>query len=140
MKKFIITTVLCLAGHALSNAQSSKITVNVSDIENSGTIYFMLYKSEDGFPSETEKAYKSGTVKKYGTTTSFTFYNIPYGEYAVAFYQDENGNGKMDSNFLGIPKESVGASNMKGFGKPSFKKSRFELGEKGKTLNLTFVL
>lgn len=140
MKKILITSILCIAGYALSSAQSSQITVNVSEIEESGTIYFMLYKSDDGFPSETEKAYKSGTVKKYGTTTSFTFYNIPYGEYAVAFYQDENGNVKMDGNFLGIPKESVGASNMKGFGKPSFKKLRFELGEKGKTLNLTFVL
>lgn len=43
---------------------------------------------------------------------------------------DENGNGKLDSNWLGIPSEPVGASNdARGqFGPPSFEDAAFELG------------
>ena len=37
--------------------------------------------------------------------------DVPYGEYGVAIYQDENGNGKHDKNALGVPKEPYGFSN-----------------------------
>ena len=42
---------------------------------------------------------------------------------------DENRNGKLDTNFLGIPKEGVGASNnpKSRFGPPSFEESMFVL-------------
>jgi len=33
------------------------------------------------------------------------------GKYAVSVFHDENSNGKLDTNFLGIPREGVGASN-----------------------------
>jgi len=31
--------------------------------------------------------------------------------YAVSVFHDENYNGKLDTNLLGIPREGVGASN-----------------------------
>jgi uncharacterized protein (DUF2141 family) len=39
------------------------------------------------------------------------FHDIPYGEYCVKVYHDRNGNGKLDTNLLGIPKEPYGFSN-----------------------------
>ncbi|MCX2763828.1 DUF2141 domain-containing protein [Aquimarina muelleri] len=42
---------------------------------------------------------------------SFTIKDFPYGEYAISCFYDANNNKKMDTNFLGIPKEKVGASN-----------------------------
>lgn len=36
---------------------------------------------------------------------------MPYGTYAVAVYQDRNGNGKLDKNALGIPTEPYAFSN-----------------------------
>lgn len=44
-------------------------------------------------------------------TTVVTIAGIPPGRYAAQAYQDLNGNGKIDRNFLGIPKEPVGFSN-----------------------------
>jgi len=32
-------------------------------------------------------------------------FNVPYGKYGVTIYQDMNGNGESDMNYLGIPKE-----------------------------------
>jgi uncharacterized protein (DUF2141 family) len=39
------------------------------------------------------------------------FENIPYGNYAVSIYNDENKNNKLDLSFFGIPKEDWGISN-----------------------------
>ena len=57
------------------------------------------------------------------------FTNLPYGWYGIFLYHDENGNGKMDKNMMGIPKEAYGFSNnAKGFlGKPDYKDVKFEL-------------
>ena len=43
-------------------------------------------------------------------STSVTFANVPPGEWAAQAFQDENGNKKVDQNFIGIPKEGVGFS------------------------------
>jgi len=39
------------------------------------------------------------------------FPGVAPGRYAVSVFHDENSNGKMDTNFIGIPREGVGASN-----------------------------
>lgn len=58
--------------------------------------------------------------------------NMPYGEYAIAVYHDKNENGKLDTNLLGIPKESYGFSNdARGkFGPASWEDARFIINEK----------
>jgi uncharacterized protein (DUF2141 family) len=39
------------------------------------------------------------------------FRGLPPGSYAIAFIHDENGNGRMDFNLIGIPVEGFGFSN-----------------------------
>ena len=46
-----------------------------------------------------------------GGTAECTFEGIPYGTYAIKVYHDKNGNDKLDTNFMGIPKEPYGFSN-----------------------------
>ena len=60
---------------------------------------------------------------------TYTFKEIPKGEYAVAVFHDKNSNEKMDVNFLGIPKEAYGCSNnAKGFmGPPKYEDAKFLL-------------
>ena len=55
--------------------------------------------------------------------------DVPYGEYGVAIYQDENGNGKHDKNALGVPKEPYGFSNnARGrFGPAKWKDAKFSV-------------
>lgn len=60
----------------------------------------------------------------------FEFAGLPAGAYAVVVFHDENDNGEIDHNRLGLPSEALGFSN--GFrpglfsGLPSFDKLRFE--------------
>lgn len=56
---------------------------------------------------------------------------LPKGKYAVQLFHDENRNGKMDFNFVGIPKEGYGFSNdARGFmSAPAFDKQLFTLDQ-----------
>jgi len=49
------------------------------------------------------------------------------GAYGITVFHDENKNGKMDKNFLGIPQEPYGFSNNMRvvFRPPSWDKSKF---------------
>lgn len=53
--------------------------------------------------------------------------DVPAGTWAVLSYQDENDNGKLDRNVVGIPKENYGFSrDARGsFGPPSFEEAAF---------------
>ena len=59
--------------------------------------------------------------------------DIPPGIYAAQAYGDENDNGKIDRNFVGIPTEGLGFSNdaKMRFGPPSFKEAAFTLRPDG---------
>ena len=56
------------------------------------------------------------------------FPGLNTGTYAISVFHDENSNGKLDTNFMGIPREGVGASNnAKGhFGPPKFDAAAFQ--------------
>ena len=124
-------------------AQKGTIKVLVTNFENNeGTCFYCLYdknQSKD-FPIKQEKAkcFKSKIANKQIT---IQFENIDFGTYAIAIYHDENNNGKLDSNFIGIPKEGTGASNnAKGkFGPPKFEDAKFE-HQKNETVLTTITL
>ncbi|TBM99391.1 DUF2141 domain-containing protein [Hyunsoonleella flava] len=85
----------------------------------------MLVNSEANYKSRKPiKAAKSSVVNN---EVSVMFYSIPKGEYAVMAYHEVNNNGKLDTNFLGIPSEPFAFSNnAKGFmGAPKFEKAKF---------------
>jgi len=57
------------------------------------------------------------------------FDSIPYGQYAISMYHDEDGDGKLKTNILGMPVEGIGFSNnvRPKLGPPSFKDAAFIL-------------
>lgn len=56
--------------------------------------------------------------------------NLKAGKYAFRYFHDENKNEKMDVNWIGMPKEGYGFSNIKGaFLPPPFEKTIFEIRE-----------
>ena len=120
-----------------SNAQSTyNLTVKVEDADNNdGKMLIAVYNSESDFLDTTYKGTQS-TITDNGCVV--TFENIPEGIYAVSIFHDENDNDKLDSNFIGIPKEDYGCSNnAKGFmGPPKWKDAKFEL-KSDKTITIT---
>ena len=61
------------------------------------------------------------------TSLSIPCQGLPAGTYAISLFQDENGNGKLDTAVFGIPTEKYGFSNdAQGvMGLPSYDKCSF---------------
>ncbi len=55
------------------------------------------------------------------------FKGVPKGVYGISAFHDENANGKLDTNFIGLPTEDYCASrDARGtFGPPSFSDAKF---------------
>lgn len=125
MKNLILS--LALVATAAVSAQDLKLEIEITGFTNdSGSAMVGLYNTKDSFLKKTFKSIKT-VVKNKKTYAIFT--NLTKGEYAVSMYHDENSNGKMDANFMGIPKESYAASNgAKGFmGPPKHDDAKFTL-------------
>lgn len=125
--------VLILALPALATAEPAKratITVEMRDFRNDkGYMRIALFDSKEGFPDKPKLALRADSGRIKDGRARHVFTGIPYGTYAVAVLHDENGNGKMDTNWVGIPKEGGGASrNPKPrFGPPDFEDAAFRL-------------
>lgn len=87
-----------------------------------GQVICSLYSSAEGFPKNYRKAIAHSESMIASRHGDCTFLGIPPGTYAISVFHDENSNGRLDTNFLGIPREGVGASNnARGhFGPPKF--------------------
>ncbi|PWA10865.1 hypothetical protein DB891_03295 [Flavobacterium laiguense] len=111
------------------SAQNVNLTVSVSGLKNNtGVLKVGLYNSDGTFLKST---YKSITSEIKGNSATVTFVGIPKGEYGVSVYQDENSNGKLDKNIMGIPSEGVACSNnAKGFmGPPKYEDAKFNINK-----------
>ena len=73
---------------------------------------------------------------------SKVFSNVQPGRYAAIAFHAENGNGKLDKNFLGVPTEPYGFSNnVQGFlGPPTFDDAAMALGDSSEAIGITLVL
>lgn len=127
---------------AFAESPCPGIHVKILDIRNStGTVACALFESPDGFPIEfLRSATNVMVIKIRKTQARCDFEDIPPGTYALAVIHDENMNGKLDTNRLGIPTEGYGFSNdAKGwFGAPSFSAASFPYD--GRNVDLTISL
>jgi len=139
MSTLIKIFILVLFSQVL-NAQDvtgQDITVKINNLNsNDGKVYVALYDSESTF---LDKGFKATFSEISHKKCEVTFKNIPEGVYAISMFHDENDNNKMDSNFLGIPKEDYGCSNnARGFmGPPKWKDAKFEVKQKAITQIIT---
>jgi uncharacterized protein (DUF2141 family) len=120
------------------NPATGKIEVVIDNVRSSdGVIGVALFNAKQGFPDRNALAFEGRSVPA-SKHCEVIFENVPYGTYAVSVLHDENGNGKMDKGFLGIPKEGFGVSNNPEIkmGPPSFAESRFELKNNELKLNI----
>jgi uncharacterized protein (DUF2141 family) len=101
------------------------VTVQCSD-KDSGWVYVALHNKGKTFPKKGNDAAYLSKAKISKGQVKVTFSEIPHGTYAISAFYDENGNGKLDCNFLGIPKERAGVSNNYS-GLPKWEKSKFDV-------------
>jgi uncharacterized protein (DUF2141 family) len=129
MKTKIYITVICVCGLFVQfdlSAQT-KLEVTIKKIkEAKGNIRVGLFTSEDDF---LKKAAFGKVIKAEQGEVTVVFENLQPGDYAVSIIHDENENGKLDSNFVGMPTEGFAFGNnaMGTFGPPSFEKAKIAI-------------
>ena len=124
--RIVIMAVIGLLAFSSVQAQA-KLEVTVKNIkEPKGTIRVGLFTNENDF---LKTAAVGKVVKAIGREITVVFENLKPGDYAVSVIHDENENGELDSNMMGIPKEGFAFGNnaMGMFGPPSFDKAKITL-------------
>jgi uncharacterized protein (DUF2141 family) len=111
-------------------AQQVPLQVEIVNVQqNKGKIMVALYKDKSDWLKKPFRLLVLSTDK----TTQTAVLAVPPGRYGVSVFQDLNGNGELDQNFLGIPKEPVGfGNNYRPMGKPSFEATLIEHNSKSK--------
>ena len=124
----IALAVAFYAAPAVSES-SSTVLIEVSGFRNTrGTLNCRLFTKAADFPDG--EGIVTLRVPITGPNTSCSFSNVEPGTYAIAVVHDENGNGKLDKNFVGVPSEGYGVSNNKTYAlsAPKWNESNFTLG------------
>ncbi len=101
---------------------AGEILLTVVNVRNSnGYLLAALHDREEMFPNEGD-ALMYTKVKAAAGKTLLRFSVDAPGRYAVALFHDENDNGVLDTNLMGIPVEGYGfTNNARGtFGPPDF--------------------
>ncbi len=118
------------------------IHVKILNIKNStGTVACALFESPEGFPKEyLHFATNIMSIRIRKSQARCDFEDIPPGRYALAVVHDENMNGKLDTNWMGIPTEGYGFSNDAKalLGAPSFSAASFLYD--GRNIDMTIRL
>ena len=144
MKTYVIPVlVILLCKFTLTSSQNEvgkdktkgTLKVIIEGLKNdSGAVQIGLFNTEESW-NEKEEKFKGAIITIKDRRIEWIIEDIPFGEYAVRFFHDENGNNEMDMNFIGMPTETYGFSNNAKaiFGMPGYQKAKFMFDSKNTT-------
>lgn len=102
--------------------------------QTNGRIAVAIYRDAESF-RKSETPVRTYMLQRTGAVTSIYVQGLPPGRYAIAAFQDTDGDGKLSKGALGIPREPFGFSNgaRARFGLPAFDAAAFEQTTTGVT-------
>ena len=115
---------------AAGSAEAARISVTIDGLRNArGDVLVALYSKPDAFP-DGDHSDQHLTVRASIQPITVVFDGLKPGTYAVGAYHDENGNGKLDTNFIGYPVEGYALSNgiRAVISRPTFAAASFKIG------------
>ena len=123
----VLMQIVCVLSLTAEKAiKQNKLKIEITNVASEdGQIILAIYNSSENY----DKRIAFQEVKIQPKVDSVIFEtNVPDGEYLVMLVHDINTNGKLDTSFIGMPKEPVGLSNYDGKGIPGkFKKHNFSV-------------
>jgi len=137
IRKIIIIVLLLYVSLVLLNAQNVEVTITGIRLEK-GQIAIGVFKDDKSF--QKEEAFLNKQFAKNNITDGEmkVKFDLDPGVYGLTLLDDENSNGKMEYNFLHIPKEGFGFSDYyhTGITKPRFEAFKFSI-DNGQTKRIT---
>lgn len=112
------------AGLVLERAEArldSDLRVRVTGLSSSqGQVWIGVYANAEAYAAGEEAVQATLPADQNGVATVFDA--LPAGEYAVIAFHDANANNDFDRNFLGMPTERFGFSNLS----PRMRRARWD--------------
>ncbi len=106
-----------------SAANGAQLALTVDNTDRGSNLIVYLYEDANRFGSLDEPHRQF----RFRATDPLVI-DIEAGDYAVLVFQDDNDNGELDRNFIGIPREPIALSNRyRPKGPPSFQRARIRL-------------
>jgi len=136
--KLVFSIVIIFMSLIGNSQEKAKLIIDFELVKyKSGKLYVAVYNSKESFLKE---AMTGIIIEINNGKATATFDNLKYGTYAVSSFYDKNDNGKLDTNFLGIPKEPTAMSNnAKGsFGAPKYKDAKFIFSSKNNKIKIKY--
>jgi uncharacterized protein (DUF2141 family) len=128
MKQLAALTSLLAGGAALAADDANLRVIATNVASDQGKVYVWVYDKKDDWLSDRYRTQKFVTVagNRQGDRLTVELL-LPAGEYALSIFQDVNDDGKLERNFIGLPKEPAGLSNnlRPKFGPPKYKDAKF---------------
>ena len=115
-----------------SYSHADQLIINITGATaNQGKVHIAIFNKASEFPAGTP-------IKLIRQTANIKSHKLelPKGRYAIAVFQDENNNQKLDLNFFKIPKEKTGTSGKRSFGKPKFSNAVFKLSKQNQQVSV----
>jgi uncharacterized protein (DUF2141 family) len=147
----VLTVLLTLFAPAVN---ASELRITVEGIRSpQGTLLIGLYDSFESFTRAIELSDKDGFLNdpsrfaavalraNAAMKSAVVLTNLDPGQYTIILFHDENGNGKLDKNALGVPTEPYGFSNnVRGFlGPPDFEEAIMEINAGDKAVRIALI-
>jgi uncharacterized protein (DUF2141 family) len=128
---------LVLVSGAVSAAAADVEATVTALIHEGARVQCALFASADGFP-RAEEAIARTVARVAAGRAVCLFASVPAGSYALAAFEDRNGNGSLDVNLFGAPVEGIAFSrDARGrLGPPGFEAARFVHGTEPTRLRL----
>ena len=101
--------VYCAFFAMAASSFAADITITVKGVRNNrGKIAALAFVNGSGFPDRVGLAKAQAQVPAREGEVTVVLKNVPKGKVALTILHDEDGDGKMKKNFIGIPVEGVG--------------------------------
>jgi uncharacterized protein (DUF2141 family) len=104
---------------------------------NDGKVIIALCNSDANYKDH-KSPYIGKSISIDNKTAIIEFEDLPFGEYAIKAFHDEDANNDLNTNLLGIPVEDYGFSNNARsiFGPPSWQDAKFVLNDDDKVVEI----
>ena len=116
-------------------AAAGDLAVEVGGIRSDkGRVYVAVHRPVDNVSFPNDRGVVAGGWRIAGSEpVRIAFHDLAPGRYAVNAFHDENANGELDTNILGVPQEGYGFANDAAgvMGPPSFADASVVVGDTG---------